>query len=58
MLDFDDMARREITSGSAAIAMRFLARYTEPFARLLAQLLYGGNERPELSYRFERFKGC
>ena len=34
MLDFDDMARREITSGSAAIAMRFLARYTEPFARL------------------------
>jgi 8-hydroxy-5-deazaflavin:NADPH oxidoreductase len=31
------------------------ARYTEPFALLVAELAYGG-EGPELAYRFERFK--
>src|SRR5712692_403821 len=32
-----------------------IARYTEPFALLVAQLAYEGNEGPELAYRFERF---
>ncbi len=32
-----------------------IARYTEPFAVLVAQLAYEGNGGPELAYRFERF---
>jgi predicted dinucleotide-binding enzyme len=32
-----------------------IARYTEPFGLLLAQLAYEGNGGPELAYRFERF---
>ncbi|HXY98460.1 MAG TPA: NADPH-dependent F420 reductase [Stellaceae bacterium] len=32
-----------------------IARYTEPFALLMAQLAYEGREGPELAYRFERF---
>src|SRR5437870_11463533 len=32
-----------------------IARYTEPFALLIAQLAYEGTEVPELAYRFERF---
>lgn len=32
-----------------------VARYTEPFALLVAQLAYEGSEGPELAYRFERF---
>ena len=32
-----------------------IARYTEPFALLVAQLAYEGNEGPELAYRFEHF---
>jgi 8-hydroxy-5-deazaflavin:NADPH oxidoreductase len=31
------------------------ARYTEPFALLVAQLAYEGDGGPELAYRFERF---
>lgn len=31
------------------------ARYTEPFALLVAHLAYEGTEGPELAYRFERF---
>lgn len=31
-----------------------IARYTEPFALLVAQLAYEGAEGPELAYRFER----
>jgi predicted dinucleotide-binding enzyme len=31
-----------------------IARYTEPFALLVAQLAYEGKEGPELAYRFER----
>jgi predicted dinucleotide-binding enzyme len=31
------------------------ARYTEPFAVLVAELAYGGTEGPEPAYRFERF---
>jgi predicted dinucleotide-binding enzyme len=33
-----------------------MARYTEPFALLVAQLAYEGDEGPELAYRFERFE--
>jgi predicted dinucleotide-binding enzyme len=32
-----------------------IARYTEPFALLIAQLAYEGNKGPELAYRFEWF---
>ena len=33
-----------------------IARYTEPFALLVAQLAYEGDGGPELAYRFERFQ--
>jgi len=32
-----------------------VARYTEPFTLLIAQLAYEGDGGPELAYRFERF---
>jgi predicted dinucleotide-binding enzyme len=32
-----------------------IARYTEPFALLVAQLAYEGEGEPEIAYRFERF---
>src|SRR5437016_5618670 len=32
-----------------------IARYTEPFALLIAQLAYEGESGPEVAYRFERF---
>jgi predicted dinucleotide-binding enzyme len=32
-----------------------VARYTEPFTLLIAQLAYESDEGPELAYRFERF---
>jgi len=32
-----------------------IARYTEPFTLLIAQLAYEGKDGPELAYRFERF---
>src|SRR2546425_10840066 len=32
-----------------------IARYTEPFALLVAQLAYEGDRGPELAYRFEPF---
>ncbi len=32
-----------------------MARYTEPFAILVAHLAYGGKKGPELAYRFEWF---
>ena len=32
-----------------------IARHTEPFALLVAQLAYEGDDGPELAYRFERF---
>jgi predicted dinucleotide-binding enzyme len=34
-----------------------IARYTEPFALLVAQLAYEGEDGPELAYRFEQFQG-
>jgi 8-hydroxy-5-deazaflavin:NADPH oxidoreductase len=33
-----------------------IARYTEPFGLLIAQLAYEGSGGPELAYRFERFQ--
>lgn len=33
-----------------------VARFTEPFALLVAQMAYEGQGGPELAYRFERFK--
>jgi hypothetical protein len=33
-----------------------IARYTEPFALLVAQLAYEGESGPELAYRFEQFE--
>jgi predicted dinucleotide-binding enzyme len=33
-----------------------IARYTEPFALLVAQLAYEGKGGPELAYRFERLR--
>ena len=33
-----------------------IARYTEPFALLVAQLAYEGDGGPELAYWFERFE--
>jgi len=33
-----------------------VARYTEPFALLVAELAYGRKGGPELAYRFERFE--
>lgn len=33
-----------------------IARYSEPFALLVAQLAYEGKGGPELAYRFERFR--
>jgi predicted dinucleotide-binding enzyme len=32
-----------------------MARYTEPFSLLIAQLAYEGDAGPELAYRFEWF---
>jgi predicted dinucleotide-binding enzyme len=32
-----------------------IARYIEPFALLMAQLAYEGEDGPELAYRFQRF---
>jgi predicted dinucleotide-binding enzyme len=34
-----------------------IARYTEPFALLVARLAYEGEGGPELAYRFERYGG-
>jgi hypothetical protein len=33
-----------------------IARYTEPFALLVAQLAYEGEGDPEFANRFERFE--
>src|SRR5437879_13225187 len=32
-----------------------IARYTEPFTLMIAQLAYEGDDSPELAYRFERW---
>jgi hypothetical protein len=31
-----------------------IARFTEPFALLVAELAYNGDDGPELAYRLER----
>jgi predicted dinucleotide-binding enzyme len=33
-----------------------IARYTEPFTLLMAQLAYEGDDGPALAYRFEHFE--
>jgi predicted dinucleotide-binding enzyme len=33
-----------------------VARYTEPFALLVARIAYEGDDGPEVAYRFERFE--
>jgi 8-hydroxy-5-deazaflavin:NADPH oxidoreductase len=33
-----------------------IARYTEPFSLLMAQLAYEGGGSPQLAYRFARFR--
>jgi 8-hydroxy-5-deazaflavin:NADPH oxidoreductase len=33
-----------------------IARYTEPFGLLVAEVAYGGKGGPELAYRFERLR--
>jgi predicted dinucleotide-binding enzyme len=35
-----------------------IARYTEPFALMIAQLAYERSEGPEVAYRFERFESA
>jgi predicted dinucleotide-binding enzyme len=45
-----DVGFEPVDAGSLRIA-----RYTEPFALLVAQLAYQGKGGPELAYRFERF---
>ncbi len=32
-----------------------IARYMEPFALLMGQLAYEGDDGPEIAYRFDRF---
>jgi predicted dinucleotide-binding enzyme len=60
----DDTNAKEVTAGLIRDAgfdpvdagpLR-IARYTEPFALLVAQLAYEGDRGPELAYRFERFE--
>jgi 8-hydroxy-5-deazaflavin:NADPH oxidoreductase len=60
----DDRRAKEVTAGLIrdvgfdpvdAGPLR-IARYTEPFGLLVAQLAYEGTGRPELAYRFELFR--
>jgi predicted dinucleotide-binding enzyme len=60
----DDTNAKEVTAGLIRDAgfdpvdagpLR-IARYSEPFALLVAQLAYEGDRGPELAYRFERFE--
>ena len=54
-----DLAARLIGDvGFAAVDIGPLrmARYTEPFALLVARIAYGGKGGPELAYRFERYR--
>jgi len=57
----DDLAAKKVTAGLIrdvgfepvdAGPLR-IARYTEPFSLLVAQLAYEGDAGPELGYRFE-----
>jgi hypothetical protein len=47
----DDVGFNQVYAGPLRIA-----RYTEPFALLVAQLAYEGTDGPELAYRFELFR--
>src|SRR2546427_6489000 len=46
---------RDVGFGPVDAGPLRIARYTEPFALLIGQLAYEGEEGPELAYRFERF---
>jgi hypothetical protein len=46
---------RDVGFNAVDVGPLRLARYTEPFALLVAQLAYEGEGGPELAYRFERF---
>jgi predicted dinucleotide-binding enzyme len=46
-----DIGFEPVDAGGLAVA-----RYTEPFALLVAELAYNGESGPELAYRFERFE--
>lgn len=47
--------RTAIMSLATCSPRRTPARYTEPFALLVARLAYEGEGGPELAYRFGRF---
>jgi len=59
----DDAGAKEVTAGlirdvgfnPVDLGPLRMARYTEPFSLLVAQLAYEGKGGPELAYRFERF---
>jgi predicted dinucleotide-binding enzyme len=59
----DDESAKHVTAGlirdvgfdPVDVGPLRIARYTEPFALLVAQLAYEGEGGPELAYRFERF---
>jgi predicted dinucleotide-binding enzyme len=59
----DDESAKHVTAGLVRdvgfdpvdVGPLRIARYTEPFALLVAQLAYEGKEGPEVAYRFERF---
>jgi predicted dinucleotide-binding enzyme len=59
----DDESAKRVTAGlirdagfdPVDVGPLRIARYTEPFALLVAELAYEGKEGPELAYRFERF---
>jgi predicted dinucleotide-binding enzyme len=53
----DDRRGKEVAAGFDPVDAGPLriARHTEPFTMLVAQLAYEGEGGPELAYRFERF---
>lgn len=61
----DDAGAKQLTAGlirdlgfdPVDVGPLRIARYTEPFTLLMAQLAYEGEGGAELAYRFERFPG-
>ncbi len=51
----DDASSKKIAFEPVDAGPLRIARYTEPFALLIARLAYEGDGGPELAYRFERF---
>jgi predicted dinucleotide-binding enzyme len=50
---FDGVENRHKANNPSDVGSLRMARYTEPFANIVAQLAYSGNKGPELAYRFE-----